>query len=88
MKRDPRTFTVTALADHLHASRATTLKLIAQAGISLEPTPLHYTDDGLSRDARGTLGQPRRRNWRALTGAEVDRVLELVRAKQGARVRR
>lgn len=76
MKRRPTHFTVTALAAHLRKNRADTLALIAQAGVQLEPTPLHYTDD-----------RPRtRRNWRPLTGPEVDKVLKLVRAKQGARV--
>jgi hypothetical protein len=76
VKRRPTHFTVRALSIHLHKSRADTLALIKAAGIELTPTPLHYTDD-----------RPRtRRNWRALTGQEVDRVLELVRAKQGAKL--
>lgn len=75
MKRKAREFTVTALAAHLQRSRRTTLALIAQAGITLTPTELHYADD-----------RPRtRRNWRPLAPNEVDRVLVLVRSRQGSK---
>lgn len=73
MRRKPGETSVTALAAFLRRSRATTLALIAQAGIRLTPTELHHSDD-----------RPRtRRNWRPLTPKEVELVLVFVRAKQG-----
>lgn len=76
VKRKAQHFTVSALAAHLHRSRRSTLALIQQAGIKLEPIELHHSDD-----------RPRtRRNWRALTPQEVDAVLKLVRQKQGAKL--
>lgn len=74
-RRKPRPFTVRALSVYLRRSRSATLTLIARAGIELEHTEKHYTDD---RPRKTT-----RREYRSLTPQEVDRVLEYVRAKQG-----